>query len=77
MRVFFDRTEPFFLTEEQQFDGIPVVVPDGFLARIQRRKDTDLAMQDAIMEAAAPEDSAQTLADLFVRLVDLEDNPNG
>ena len=72
MLVFFDRTEPFFLTEEQQFDGIAVEVPEGFLERIQSRKATDQAMQDAIMEAAAPEDSAQTLADLFVRLVDEE-----
>ena len=77
MKVFFDRTEPFFLTEEQQFDGIEVEVPDGFLERIKSRKETDLVMQEAILEAGAPEDSAQELANLLVNLVSTEVNCNG
>lgn len=74
MQVFFDRTEPFFLTAEQQFDGIAVEVPEGFLEKIQGRKATDKAIQDAILEAGAPEDSAQDLANLFVSLVEEEPN---
>jgi hypothetical protein len=72
VKAFFDRTEPYYLSREATFDGIEVEVPENILNLLDSRKGTLVVMEDSIEESGAPEDSAQTLADLFVDLLNSE-----
>ena len=72
MKAYFDRTEPYFFSREPTFDGIAVEVPAAVLNILTSRKATLLLMDEAITNAAAPEDSAQDLADTFVDLLTSE-----
>jgi hypothetical protein len=69
MKAYFDRTEPYYLCREPQFDGNPVEVPEAIFELLESRKATLVRMEEAIENAGAPEDSAQELADLFVELI--------
>ena len=72
MLAYFDRTEPYYLTKEQQFDGNPVEIPEGVIEMLDRRKVTLEKMEEAIFSESGPEDSAQRLADLFMELLNEE-----
>ena len=69
MKAYFDRTEPYYYTREPQFDGNPVEVPEGILDMLDQRKKSLVLIEEAIENAGAPEDSAQSLSDLFVGLL--------
>jgi len=70
--AYFDRTEPYYLTREQQFEGNPVEVPESFLNLLDSRKATLVVLEEAIAIGGAPEDSAQELTDLLLALVTAE-----
>ncbi len=72
MRAFFDRTEPYYLTREPSFDGVPVEVAEEVLDLLDTRKLTLVLMEAAIEEAGAPEDTAQNLSDTLVKLLETE-----
>ena len=77
MKAYFDRTEPYYLTREPSFDGIPVEVSEVILNVLDARKGTLKLMEEAIDESGAPEDCGQDLTDLLVGLIEQELNPNG
>lgn len=72
MKAYFDRTEPYYLSRDPSFDGIEVEVEERVLNLLDSRKGTLVLMENAIEEAPAPEDSAQSLTNLFVELLDAE-----
>jgi len=72
VKAYFDRTEPYYLSRDPSFDGIEVEVEERVLNLLDSRKGTLVLMENAIEEAPAPEDSAQSLTNLFVELLDAE-----
>ena len=72
MKAYFDRTEPYYLSREPTFDGVPVEVPSIVLDILDSRKATLVRIEDEIDNGGSVEDSAQTLTDLFVDLLESE-----
>lgn len=72
MKAYFDRTNPVFLSPNPSFEGVEVEVPGIVFNVLASREETQRRMAEAIDNAGAPEDSAQTLADLYVDLLEAE-----
>lgn len=69
MKVYFDRTEPYYYVREPTFDGIAVEIPEDIMTMLDERKTTLALMEAAIEDASAPEDSAVDLSAYFVNLL--------
>jgi hypothetical protein len=77
MKAYFDRTEPYYLSREPTFDGNEVEIDERLLNVLDSRKATLVLMEDAIEAGGAPEDTAQSLTDMFADLVSEEIQYNG
>ena len=71
MKVYFDRTKPFYLTNTPGFFGIEVDVSDVALANITALNALKDDMELRIRDAASPERANQELAEYFVEQVRL------
>ena len=66
MKVFFDRTSPFYIVEEDSFHAVPVEIDEVVVVNIRSLRQLFLTMDEAVDAAGAPEDTAQELTDIFV-----------
>jgi len=73
VKAYFDRTKTYYLSKEPSYDGVQVDVAEKILDVLQDRQDTIELMELAIIDAGAPEDSAQDLTDTFVDLLATEE----
>ena len=64
--IYFDPTNPLFLTRDACFDGVPVDVDDGVMDFVEQYTTLLLTMQGRIYESGAAEDFGQGLADEYV-----------
>ena len=71
MKVYFDRTKPFYLTDEPGFYGVEVDVSDIALTNITALNALKMEMELRIRDAASPERANQELAEYFVEQVRL------
>ena len=60
--IYFDPTNPLFLSRDVSFDGIPVEIDDSVMNFVEQYTTLLLTMQGLIYEAGAPEDYGQELA---------------
>lgn len=72
MKAYFDITEPYYLSREPTFGGVPVEVPSWVLDMLDDRKATLAKVDEQIHQSSAPEESAQDLCDFFVELLEAE-----
>ncbi len=65
--IYFDPTNPLFLSRDVSFDGVAVEVDDEVMDFVEHYTTLLLAMQSRIYEAGAVEDFAQGLAEDYVQ----------
>ncbi len=65
--IYFDPTNPLYLSREATFDGVRVAISEDVLDFIENYTTLLLDMQVRIYEGGANEDFAQELAENYIR----------
>jgi hypothetical protein len=66
MRYYFDMTVPLYVTNEANFDAVPIDMDEDVAEFFIELRDVLRVVEEASVRHGSPEDAAQTLADLLV-----------
>lgn len=67
MKIYFDRTVPFYLTTTPSFDGTLVDVPVKAVKQAQALRELEDTTEAMIVNGAGPENYNQELAEYFAK----------
>lgn len=64
-KAYFNRNSPLYIDSQPSFDGVEVEMDELVVQNVRDLNDLFANMITKVMEASAPEESAQELADYF------------